>query len=132
MIRLGKRVTKRFTKPSLTKQSFKKEVDINYLVRKYSKQAGPDFWSGLAQMQGGQYGDFSNMVDYRTSLDMVQKATGTFMKLPAKLRSSFNNDPARFLDFMNDPKNLPQMIALGLVNDPSLKKEEIPLAEPKA
>lgn len=96
--------------PSLTKQSFKKDCDINHIMSKYEK-------TGLIEHVSryqGQYGDFSELQDYQTSLNQVILADEMFMSLPATIRSQFENDAGKFLSFVDDPNNLDKMIEMGL------------------
>lgn len=37
------------------------------------------------------------------------------MDLPAKVRSRFENDPQKFLEFCSDPKNRDEAVSLGLI-----------------
>ena len=94
----------------LTKQSFMKDCDINAIIRKAVKNGG------LPQMihDNAVYGDFSNVVDYQTSLEVVSRATTQFAALPAHVRARFNNDPASFLAFANSEANVEEMIKMGL------------------
>lgn len=108
------RVLKHFNKPSLTKQYFKDECDINKIVKKYC-----DVGSLHAQLlQGhasGQYGDFSDVPDYRSALEQVRKAEESFKDLPAIVRARFQNDVAGFLDFCHDPANTDELRSMGLL-----------------
>lgn len=95
--------------PSLAQQSFKDEVDINYLLEKF-KVTG--------QLPQGvrlpTYGDFTGVSDYRSALDAINAARDAFMAMPADVRSRFQNDPQKFLEFCSDPKNLDEARRLGL------------------
>lgn len=115
---------------SLAKESFKKQADINYIVKKYLVNS-PETWEYL-QKASKTYADLSHVTDYRTALDKVREAKEHFMMLPAKVRTKFANDPAQFLDFIKDPKNKAEMVELGLLPQQEIKKEEIPSTEPKA
>ena len=89
--------------PSLTKQTFKDQCDINRVLDRAKTGAG---LSHLANY-GGLYGDFSNW-DERTYEDMqAQMAQGIsiFNDLPAELRQEFDNNPGKFFGFVNDPAN---------------------------
>lgn len=102
-----------FDEPSLTKQSFKDECDINIIIERVMR-IGPDALSHLNQRMA-QYGDVSSVPDYRSALDAVNRAQGMFMSLDAKVRERFGNDPAKFLDFCNDGRNYAEAVALGLI-----------------
>lgn len=99
----------------LVKQSFKNSCDINMLMKRFKKVMPQGFLSQYNNVVGGQYGDFSNVPDYRTALDIVSHAEDAFMTLPAQVRKEFANDPALFLDAINDPKQKSRLQELGLV-----------------
>jgi len=118
---MSKRVVKEFFKPSLTKQSFKDECDINKIMQRFKKTMNADFLTRFAGYTSGEFGDFSNVADYRSAIDQVNRANEVFMNLPAKVRSRFRNDAALFLDFCHDPRNVNEMVELGLaVKNPPL------------
>lgn len=99
-----------FTKPSLTKQSFKAECDINNIISRYNKTGMLDH----VMKTGGRYGDFCDVEDYHTSVLKVVEAQRMFESLPSTLRSRFANDPGNFLMFVQDPANVDEMVKLGL------------------
>ena len=85
---------------SRTKQSFAKQCDINNIL---GKAARTGTISHLSRYQP-VYGDFSNW-DYNEALNKVAEAKSMFQELPAEVRDEFQNDPGRFLDFVNTPAN---------------------------
>lgn len=104
-----------FNTPSLTKQCFKDETDINNIMRKFET-------TGILpeNMRGpGQYGDYSELPSYQESLQVVLDAEERFMQLPAKVRKRFRNDPAELIDFCSNPANLDEMYNLGLAERPT-------------
>lgn len=109
------RVTFATTGESLTKQSHKKECDINEIMKKWEK-------TGILEHRNnfeGQYGDFINTPgDYAESMNAVLDANDMFDALPSKIRRRFGNDPGTFLDFATDPENNDEMIKLGLAPKP--------------
>lgn len=109
-----KRVQKMFVKPSRTKQEFRDQQDVNNIVKRFKKIHGVELMTYLKTASGGQYGDFSGVVDYQTALEQVNRANAAFEALPAILRKRFDNDPAQFLDFCMNPSNLDEMRKLGL------------------
>lgn len=98
-------------------QHFAEECDINNIMRQY-EQTG--LWTHVNQYQG-EYGDFTDVVDYQTAYDVVLKADEMFSTLPAVVRARFENDPASFLAFVDNPANTDELVKLGLarVRDPS-------------
>lgn len=105
-----KRVTWASDKPSMTKQSFKKECDVNQIVKKY------EMTGYLEHVTKGepQYGDFTQVQDYASAMAQVRQAEESFMMLPARVRDRFSNDPGAFVAFMEDPANGKAIVELGL------------------
>lgn len=100
--------------PSMTKQSFVAECDINNILKQFKT-------SGMlshvnAQAAQGRYMDLPTEVDFQESLNTVIQAEDAFASLPSKLRSRFGNDPSEFLAFCTDPANKDEMRTLGLLN----------------
>lgn len=101
-----------FSKPSLVKQSFRDECDINNILRKFNVTG--QLPVGSVQPQ---YGDFSGITDYQSALNAVMAAQDSFLQLPAKVRAKFANDPALFVEFASDEANKDEMKALGLLRE---------------
>lgn len=108
------RVQKDFALPSRTKQSFRDECDVNQIMKRFKNSMGVDYLSRFNGYVDGQFGDFTGVVDYRSAIDQIRQARGVFDALPAKVRARFQNDPAAFLDFVQDPKNGDELVSLGL------------------
>lgn len=119
-IRRDKRVRKVFTKPSLTKQSFKEECDVNNILKKFAKTGLIDHVNRFA----GDYGNYTSVQDYQTSLNQIMSANEMFDSLPSKVRARFGNSPAEFLDFVGNPENIQEMISLGLATQRSVDAKE--------
>lgn len=100
--------------PSMTKQEFRDECDINNVIKSFS-QSGM-FKHVSARAAEGQYLDLPDQVDYQESLDRIRDAQATFMTLPSALRRRFGDDPAEFLAFVHDPQNTEELRTLGLAN----------------
>jgi len=105
-----------FSKPSLTKQSFRDECDINNILRKFNVTG--QLPAGSVQPQ---YGDFSGITDYQSALNAVMAAQDSFLALPAKVRARFDNDPALFVEFASDEANKDEMKALGLLSQETVQ-----------
>lgn len=98
-----------FSKLSRTKQSDLESCDINNILRRYVKTGE------LAGIKSNPiFGDFSSSVDFKESMELVIFAQEQFAALPARVRDRFNNSPAEFLAFCDDPKNVDEMVAMGL------------------
>lgn len=111
---------------SRAKQAFKQECDINNILKRYEKTG---LVTHLAR-HGGRYEELPSDVDFQTALNTLMKAEEAFASLPAKIRRRFDNDPAAFLAFVQDPRNQDEMIELGLATRrPDPPAEQAP-AEP--
>lgn len=98
--------------PTMTQQQFKDEADINNIMRKYG--ADPVAFNALTRT-GGMYADFSKIKDYHGMLLQVADAQDAFATLPAQLRSRFENNPGKLIEFFRDSKNYDEGVALGLI-----------------
>lgn len=99
---------------SMTQQHFAQEADIGNIIRKHDR-------TGLIEHVArgiAQYGDYTQVNEYRESLDIVNSATDSFMELPSDIRAKFYNDPGEFFEFATDPKNAEKMVQLGLAEAP--------------
>lgn len=99
-----------FTGPGRTKQSFRDETDINLIMARFQKTGLIDF----VEKNAPQYADVTGL-EFQACMDKITSAREMFSQLPAKWRRRFDDDPAKFLDFVNDPANEAEAIALGIV-----------------
>lgn len=92
-----------------TKQSMKDECDINNIMARYIKTGT------VAHMNrySGEYG-FAPVLEYRDAIEMVRKAQDMFADLPAIVRKRFENDPGKFMEFVQDERNIDEMREMGL------------------
>ena len=98
------------TGESMTQQQFKAECDVNNILAKYKR-------TGMLthiQKHQGNFGDFSSIEDYQTSLGKLMQAQQSFESLPSELRARFENDPAKLIDFLSDERNNAEAVKLGL------------------
>lgn len=98
------------TGESLTHQSFAAEVNINTIMDKYAARGILDH----VNQHQGSYGDMPSETDYHANLQSVMDANDAFASLPAAIRSRFDNDPGKFLGFVQDPKNQHEIDKMGL------------------
>lgn len=94
---------------SRTKQSFKKECDINQIMAKYQKTGAITHFNKHQQNYGMADGQ-----TFQEAMNLVCEAQEMFNDLPSSIRSRFGNDPAAFLDFVQDESNVDEMVKLGL------------------
>lgn len=106
-----------FDEPSRTRQEFAEECDINNIMSRYEATGVISHINPREPM----YMDLGDGVpDLRTAIDTVRAATASFMSLPAKVRSEFDNDPIKFVEFAKNPDNMDRLVDLGLAVRPSL------------
>jgi phage internal scaffolding protein len=118
--------------PSLTRQEFVAESDINNLVAQFEKTG---VVSNVNRTEP-QYFDTGDVPDLQTAYKIIQDANAAFMRLPASTRLTFDNDPMSFIAFAEQKENLPQMREWGLappeaVEPPPTKVEIINQPIPK-
>lgn len=99
------------TGPSLTRQEFAEDCDVNVLMSRYENtgQMLPH-----AARQEPAYLDLSDVPDLHTAMNVMNAAVEAFSSLPARVRFEFENDPMQFVEFAEDPANLDQMRQWGL------------------
>lgn len=101
-----KRVQLKFdteTNPSLTKQYFKDECDINNIVKKFSDTGQLPVQNNLEP----QYGDVPNM-DLKEALDMVQFARQEFDELSTVDKDRFGQNFHNYCQFLSDYEKSPE------------------------
>lgn len=115
--------------PSLTRQEFQEEADINNIIDQYETHGIlPD------TRPEGAFGDFTDPVlsNYQEAQNIVVGARELFERLPARIRERFHNDAASLIDFVQDPDNREEAIKLGIVKPPEPPPVAPPPAEPPA
>lgn len=116
--------------PSMAKQEFVAECDINNIIKQYSATGQLKHISARAAQ--GQYMDLPDDLDFQNSLEIVRRAQEAFATLPSSTRARFENDPQNFLAFLSDPANQDEAIKLGFATDtrppakPPAKEPETP------
>lgn len=101
--------------PSLTRQEFLEESDINQIIKQYQTHGVlPD-----TRDAAPQYADLTDpaFTDYQAAMNLVLEADYAFSRLPAKVRERFGNDPASLILFVQDEKNAKEAHELGLLRD---------------
>lgn len=113
--------------PSKTDQSFKDIVDVNAQLRRAHEK-------GLlrhAKKYEGEYDDFPDF-DFQTAQFQLARAKSMFEALPSNVRNKFENDPAKFLKWANDPANVGEMKEMGILRGVDGRKADgTPSAMPK-
>lgn len=96
------------------KQEFKKQCDINEIV-KQARRNGEELLQPVSIISDIAI-DLSQMPPYAVMVQKTIEAQQAFEELDPKIRRRFNDDPAKLLEFLQDPANKPEAQKLGLVN----------------
>lgn len=91
--------------PSLTRQEFADDCDINTLMSQYERTGVLNHYN---QAQP-RYLDVSAVPDLASALIAVDEAKTAFMTLPASVRRDFDNDPVKFVEFAENPDNIEKL-----------------------
>ncbi|WNK13987.1 MAG: internal scaffolding protein [Microvirus sp.] len=100
--------------PSLTKQSFKDECDIQTIMAKFQRTGLLDFVNKRAP----HYGDVTG-INFDDAMQRVIQGREFFADLPSSLRDQFDNSPGEFFEFIGNPANAEAMAELGLTPPPT-------------
>nr|UXQ88033.1 MAG: internal scaffolding protein [Microvirus sp.] len=96
--------------PSLTKQSFKDETNINNIMGQYSQTGQMPALNPVNPTYG-----YAPSYDFREALEIVENMTSNFDELPSQIRKKFGHNPVAFLEYMENPANEAEARALGLL-----------------
>lgn len=86
--------------PGRTKQEFRDETDINKIVKDITKRGATDWLEKHDEWLKGAASVVVPNIDYKTLMDQIADAENRFTDLPSAVRKGFDNDPAKFLDFV--------------------------------
>lgn len=96
---------------SLTLQEYADEVNLNKIMDRYARGMG----SLPVRDDTPFFGDFTDVPDYQTAIDMIQDAQSRFEDLPSDLRAKFANNPRKLVDFVLDGNNRDKAVEYGLI-----------------
>jgi len=96
----------------LTQQQGKDECDINLLIARVVRGEEPPapFSRSVADLRG--------VPDFQSALNIMLDAEDQFMRFPSKVRRRFQNNVAEMVAFIEDPANVEEARALGLLPKP--------------
>lgn len=95
---------------SLAIQSAEDESNINTIVRKFGLTG--ELPNDVAMPQSG---DFHNIPDFHTAMNIIRKTQEEFLRVPAEIRARFGNDPQAFMMFIEDESNRDEARRMGLL-----------------
>lgn len=97
------------TDETRTQQQFKEECDINTIVKNFGLTGELP-----ANVKMPLSEDFLEVTDYQEALNKLIEADRKFMEFPAEIRAQFENDPGKFVTFVENPENVDQCRKWGL------------------
>lgn len=98
--------------PSMCRQEFAEECDINKIMARYEKTGQ---LPANLQSREPVYLDYTAIPDnLQEALRVMMTAEDQFMSLPAIVRKEFDNDPLRFVEYAENGDNLERMREWGL------------------
>jgi len=110
-----------FPENGRTKQEFKNECDINTIMARFDKTGILAFTNRFQP----QYGDATG-IEFQNSMETIAAGRSMFQELPSAIRARFQNDPARFLDFVHDERNAEEMREMGLLRPSDAQATPLP------
>lgn len=105
----SRRVITKHKGESMTEQSSAAACDIHKIMARYKKTGVMDH---VNEYQG-RYGDVE-AVNLQDALQTVIDAEEMFQTVPSHIRKHCENDPVKFLEFMQNPENKQQIEEFGL------------------
>lgn len=103
---------------SMTRQEFIKDCDINQIMKNAVKTGTVPTRTDMAR-----YGDFSEAPDFQEAQNIVIKAKAQFAAVSSELRNRFNNDPAKFLEWIHSKDfDLEDAKKYGILSEEGVKK----------
>jgi phage internal scaffolding protein len=99
--------------PTLAQQQFRDEADINTILERFGRTG-----ELIVPVSVPEFGDYSEVGDYHSAMNMIIEAQSAFDALPARIRKEFDNDPGRFVDFVLDENNRDKAVEMGLIEAP--------------
>lgn len=113
--------------PSLAKQSMADECNVNVIMAQYQRTG---LISHTNKFQG-DYSDLVNEMDYHEAQNAIIAARDAFDTLSSSIRNRFENNPAKFLGFVDDPENAEELIEMGLRERPMVLPDTPAPTEPE-
>jgi hypothetical protein len=94
-------------------QNHRDKVEINNIVNKH----GISRLIATRQAQDLIF-DENPTNDFQEAMNLLKKGRDVFMQLSSKERAEFNNDPAQYLDYVQNPANKEALIERGWAKAP--------------
>lgn len=113
----------------LTEQNHKESCDIHSIMRKAQR-------TGVIEhnnQHAGSYSEYPQGIDFHLAMNTIAEANSMFESIPSHIRKEFDNDPSKFLDFIQNENNREAIEEFGFSTDhlPHIPPETVqPEAKP--
>lgn len=99
---------------SMTQQQFKRECDINNVIKRYDSTG---VLSSVGQLvdKDAIFGDFSNIPDLHSAMTMIAAAEGAFQSLPSWIRKGCKNNPETWINLVMNPDSFDEAERRGYI-----------------
>jgi hypothetical protein len=104
----------------LTEQHHKDSCDIHNILRQQEKTGVAIHSSAF----NATYGTMPTGEQFHQDMNRIARAKTLFESVPSKIRNEFDNDVAKYLDFMHQDENYEKIQEMGLPVDHLTKPEE--------
>lgn len=102
---------------SRTGQEFAEDADINNIMARYVKTGTVPMYIDRNMLDGDLH-----VMSYHEMQNVIADANSSFNSLPAVVRARFDNDPAKFVDFALDERNVGELRELGMLSPEAVQR----------
>lgn len=95
---------------SMTVQDEAGEADINKMMDRFGVTGNINLTKRSPLPE-----DYIRIENFQDAMNLIRQAQESFNELPAEVRSKFENDPAKFEEWLQDPDNIPHGLKAGIV-----------------
>lgn len=112
MSRRGTPVVSDFSKSeSMTEQSHLPQTQIKTILGKFDR-LGIQAFNTNVMSNPENFRDVTD-ISFHEAMNVVTRAHSIFQEVPAKIRLDFDNDPEKFVDFLDNPANIEALEEYG-------------------
>lgn len=112
--------------PTMAEQHTAHLTNINYLMKKYKPDELAAYIAARNAHRQEIIGhDFSKEPSLQEAKNVVYQSRQAFEELPEDIRKHFPNH-LEFLKFIDNPKNVDKMLAMGILKKSQIEKIQIP------
>jgi len=115
-----------FSGDGKTQQHFTEGCDVNNIIAQYA-QTGVDVHADRATNQ--RFG-YATSTSYLEAMQNIAEINSAFAELPSKDRSQFDNDPAQWVESLEEPETIDEVDDPPAAPEPPQEPPEAPPSPP--